>query len=142
MEQLRPLLTVENPGAKKIVRKIIISINRRFNGIANTVILLCIVYQLVMIAFQQSHGFTQYTLIIQVCTIVMLMSAAAVFVYGFITRLLMTWCEYHYIHNSNSSGYRTMADTRQDESQSDSRKRDASLNQTLEVGMLADQLID
>ena len=64
------------------------------------------------------------------CAILMLMLAATIFVYkyGSITRLLMTWCEYHYIHNSNSSGYRTMADTRQDESQSDSRKRDASLS--------------
>ena len=102
---------------------------RRFNGIANTVILLCIVYQLVIIAFQQSHSFTRNTLNIEVCAIVMLMLAATIFVYkyGSITRLLMTWCEYHYIHNSNSSGYRTMADRRQDESQSDSRKRDASL---------------
>ena len=102
---------------------------RRFDGIANTVILLCIVYQLVMIAFQQSHSFTRNTLNIMVCAIVVLMLAVTIFVYkyGSITRLLMTWCEYHYIHNSNSSGYRTMADTRQDESQSDTRKRDASL---------------
>ena len=59
----------------------------------------------------------------------MLMIAAAIFVYkyGSITQILMTWCEYHYIQNSNSSCYSTMADTRQDESQSDSQNRDASL---------------
>ena len=78
---------------------------RRFNGIANTVIiLLCIVYQLVIIAFQQSHSFTRNTLNIKVCSIVMLMLAVTIFVYkhGSITRLLMTWCEYHYIHNTDN----------------------------------------
>ena len=82
-----------------------------------------------MIACQQSHSFTRYTLNIKVCALVMLMLAATIFVYKYcsITRLLMTWCEYHYIHNSNSSGYRTMADTRQDESQSNSGSSDASL---------------
>ena len=59
----------------------------------------------------------------------MLMLAAVIFVYkyGSITQILMTWCEYHYNQNSNSSGYCTMADTRQDESQSDSQNKDASL---------------
>ena len=131
MEQLRPLLTVENQCKKNSAQNDYINqrATQRFNGIANTAILLCIVYQLVIIAFQQSYSFTRNTLNIKVCAIVMLMLAATIFVYkyGSITRILMTWCEYHYIQNSNSSGYRTMAYTRQDDSQSDSRKRDASL---------------
>ena len=34
---------------------------------------------------------------------------------------------YHYIHNSNLSGYCNMADTSQDESQLNARNKDASL---------------